>query len=164
MRRSIHSLNWPESLHRREWREMKAISDSNLSEWLTKSQIIVSPHTFPYRAHTHTVTHGPTRVLSGGVSRNRSIRLLGTFLTHLPLPPPVFPGIKVLVKPGKTPTKPIRVGCKNGISIGIYTLHTSLLMFGTELRAQSKLINKIWPKFCSKKLGVRTFRSLVGID
>ncbi len=26
-------------------------------------------------------------------------------------------------------------------------------MFGTELYAQSALINKIWPKFCYKKVG-----------
>ncbi len=51
---------------------------------------------------------------------------------------------------------------KNGSSVGKYTLPMSLSVFGTVSYTQSALINKILPKFCSKKLG-STFRSLVGV-
>ncbi len=35
--------------------------------------------------------------------------------------------------------------------------YTSLSMFGTKLHAQLALINIVWPKFCSEKLGADVF-------
>ncbi len=51
---------------------------------------------------------------------------------------------------------------KGGMKNGIYALHASLSMSGTELYAQSAFINKFGPKFAPKSLG-QTFPSLVGI-